>query len=132
MVTDVHADAAAARGSIHSISHVQLAYPPGLEAEVRHFYAGLLGLTPMPVPAGRALRFAARGQRVDLVPQDVPARTGGLTQLAFEVQGLPQLRRRLLDAALPLEEHQPLPGYLRFYVNDPAGNRLEFVEPDMD
>ena len=29
-----------------------------------------------------------------------------------------------------LEEHQPLPGYLRFYVNDPAGNRLEFLEPD--
>jgi hypothetical protein len=31
--------AVAAVGSSHSISRVQLAYPPGLRAEVRHLYA---------------------------------------------------------------------------------------------
>lgn len=116
---------------IYAISRVQLSYPPALQREVQHFYGELLGLTRMPHPADPVLRFAARGQRVDLVATDTePARAPGLTQLSFEVQGLPGLRRRLLDAALTLEEHQPLPGYLRFYVNDPAGNRLEFVEPD--
>ena len=43
---------------------------------------------------------------------------------------LPALRGRLLQAQLPLVENRALPGYLRFYVKDPAGNQLEFLEPD--
>ena len=39
---------------------------------------------------------------------------------------------RLLQAELPLVENRALPGYLRFYVKDPAGNQLEFLEPDND
>lgn len=117
--------------TISAINRVQLGYPAGLQREVQRFYGDLLGLVQMPQPAEPVLRFAARGQRVDLVAVDeAPTRRSGLTQLSFEVQGLPGLRRRLLDAALTLEEHQPLAGYLRFYVHDPAGNRLEFVEPD--
>lgn len=116
---------------IQAINRVQLPYPPQLQHAVQHFYGELLGLTLMPQPAEPVLRFAARGQRVDLVAtEQVPAPSTGLTQLSFEVQGLPQLRSRLLEAEFSLEEHQPLPGYLRFFVHDPAGNRLEFVEPD--
>ncbi len=116
---------------VYGINRVELAYPAALQREVRHFYGELLGLTPMPHPTAPVLRFGARGQRVDLVAtEQPPERPPGWTQLSFEVQGLPQLRRRLLDAALALEEHQALPGYLRFFVRDPAGNRLEFVEPD--
>lgn len=118
---------------IQAINRVQLPFPPGLQQQVTHFYGELLGLTRMPVPVGEVLRFAARGQRVDLVPTDAaPPPAPGFTPLSFEVQGLPQLRRRLIEAALEIEEHQPLPGYLRFFVRDPAGNRLEFVEPDLD
>jgi catechol 2,3-dioxygenase-like lactoylglutathione lyase family enzyme len=118
---------------IHAISRVQLPFPPALAGEVAHFYGELLGLTRMPHPSGPVLRFAARGQRVDLVAtEQAAAAVAGLTPLSFEVQGLPQLRRRLLDAAFRLEENQPLPGYLRFFVHDPAGNRLEFVEPDVN
>ncbi|WP_235580970.1 VOC family protein [Pseudorhodoferax sp. Leaf265] len=117
---------------IQAINRVQLPFPPALASAVTHFYGELLGLTLMPQPPGPVLRFAARGQRVDLVATEQPAAAApGLTPLSFEVQGLPQLRKRLLDAAFPLEENQPLPGYLRFFVHDPAGNRLEFVEPDV-
>lgn len=116
---------------IFAINRVQLAYPAALQPQVRHFYGELLGLTLMPHPGAPVLRFAARGQRVDLVAtEQAPAHTAGLTQLSFEVQGLPRLRRRLLEADCTLDEAQPLPGYLRFYVHDPAGNRLEFIEPD--
>ena len=50
-------------------------------------------------------------------------------QLAFPA-GAEAPSRRLLQAELPLVESQALPGYLRFYVKDPAGNQLEFLEPD--
>ncbi|UCU97636.1 VOC family protein [Acidovorax radicis] len=116
--------------SIQSINHVQLAFPAGAEASIRRFYASLLGLPEVCLQAGNTLRFAAGTQRIDLVPtehwQPVPA----VSHLAFEVQDLPALRHRLLQAGLPLVENRALPGYLRFYVKDPAGNQLEFLEPD--
>ena len=116
--------------SIQSINHVQLAFPAGAEGPIRRFYASLLGLTEVRLSAGNTLRFAAGTQRIDLVPtehwQPVPA----VSHLAFEVQDLPALRHRLLQAELALVENRALPGYLRFYVKDPAGNQLEFLEPD--
>ena len=37
--------------------------------------------------------------------------------------------RRMPEIASAPEEDEPLPGYLRFYVDDPFGNRLELMEP---
>ena len=37
---------------------------------------------------------------------------------------------RVLQADVALDETRALPGYLRFYAKDPAGNQLEFLEPD--
>ncbi|MCJ0763152.1 VOC family protein [Variovorax terrae] len=116
--------------SIHAISHVQLAFPAGEEAEVRRFYGTLVGLTELRQPAAGTLRFVAGRQRVDLIPTENWRPPPAVSHLAFEVQDLPQLRSRLLAAQLALEESRPLPGYLRFYVRDPAGNQLEFLEPD--
>lgn len=101
---------------------------------MRRFYGELLGLHETPAAAGaRGLRFQAGSQRIDLVPTATAA-TGvaGAAHLAFEVSGLPQLRWRLLTDNCQLIENQALPGYLRFYVKDPAGNQLEFLEPDPD
>lgn len=116
--------------SIHSINHVQLAFAAGEQAKVRHFYVTLLGLTELKQPAGSTLRFALNGQRIDLVPTENWVAAPAVSHLAFEVQDLPRLRRRLLDAHLVLEESRPLSGHLRFYASDPAGNQLEFLEPD--
>ncbi len=120
--------------SIHSIHHVQLGFPAGQQALVRHFYGELLGLKEFRLGGtGNALRFYAASQRVDLVPVPdwTPAPATQSSRLAFEVQNLPGFRARLLDAGLQIDETRPLPGHLRFYANDPAGNPLEFLEPDL-
>jgi catechol 2,3-dioxygenase-like lactoylglutathione lyase family enzyme len=120
--------------NIHSIHHAQLGFRAGDEAQIRRFYNQLIGLTEFKVgqqPAlGAPLRFVAGHQRVDLVPTENWQPSPVPAHLAFEVQDLPSLRRRLLSANVVLEETQPLVGHLRFYVKDPAGNRLEFLEPD--
>lgn len=116
--------------SIHSINHVQLAFPSGAEAEVRRFYGSLVGLTELKQQGGKTLRFVAGQQRIDLIPTENWLPAPATSHLALEVKDLPALRSRLLDAQLQLEESRPLPGHLRFYVNDPAGNQLEFLEPD--
>jgi catechol 2,3-dioxygenase-like lactoylglutathione lyase family enzyme len=117
--------------SIHSINHVQLGFAAGQQSLVRHFYGELLGLQEFKAGSGNALRFFAGPQRVDLVP--VVDWHGAPTpaHLAFEVQNLPGFRARLLAAGFELDETRPLGGHLRFYVNDPAGNTLEFLEPDL-
>ncbi|MDA8453391.1 VOC family protein [Acidovorax sp. GBBC 3334] len=118
--------------AIHSINHVQLPFPAGAEGEIRDFYTGLLGLAEVTYPAENALHFAAGNQRIALVPtarwQPAPV----ASHLAFEVDNLPELRGRLLQAELAVVENRSLPGYLRFYVKDPAGNQLEFLEADAE
>lgn len=119
--------------AIHSINHVQLPFPAGAEGQIRNFYSALLGLTELRHGAtGTALHFAAGAQRIELVPTDRWAAAPAASHLAFEVDNLPELRGRLLEAELPLVENRALPGYLRFYVKDPAGNQLEFLEPDTE
>lgn len=119
--------------AIHSINHVQLAFPAGAESLIRNFYCTLLGLPELSHPAAStALHFAAGPQRIELVPTDRRAPVPAVAHLAFEVDNLPELRGRLLQAELPLVENRALPGYLRFYVKDPAGNQLEFLEPDTE
>ena len=48
---------------------------------------------------------------------------------AFVVDGLEELRARLVDAGVELEEQPPIEGFRRFHAFDPFGNRLEFLEP---
>ena len=116
--------------SIRGVHHLQLAFRAGNAPAMRHFYRDLLGLRELPGEQGEgaALHFAAGDQRIDLVGvaqwQPLPA----VSHLAFEVQDLSALRERLLDAQLPLVENQGLAGFARFYLKDPAGNQLEFLE----
>ena len=117
---------------VHSINHVQLPFPSGAEGQIRNFYNSLLGLPEVRLAAGNTLRFAAGTQRIDLVPTERWQPAPAVSHLAFEVRDLPALRHRLLQADLALVENRALPGYLRFYVKDPAGNQLEFLEPDND
>ena len=118
--------------SIRGVHHLQLAFRAGNAPAMRHFYRDLLGLSELPgeQAEGAALHFVAGEQRIDLVGvaqwQPLPA----VSHLAFEVQDLSSLRARLLAAQLPLVENQGLAGFARFYLKDPAGNQLEFLEAD--
>ena len=45
------------------------------------------------------------------------------------VSGLEALVERLRAAGIAIVEDEPLAGYLRVFVHDPFGNRLELMEP---
>ena len=61
-------------------------------------------------------------------PPDVyrPARKAHVGLL---VRGLDALIEALGRAGYEVVTDEPLEGYLRVYVNDPFGNRLELMEP---
>lgn len=118
--------------NVLAVHHVQLPFLASHGEAIREFYGRLLGLPCISHPTSDRPSFMAGSQRLDLVPVERPEPPARLAHVALEVLNLPELRRRLLAAGLPLDETRPLPGFRRLCVNDPAGNRLEFLEPEPD
>ena len=114
-----------------SFHRVQLPFPVDKAAQVYRFYTEFFGLKNFAAPQTSQFRFGLGGQWLDLTPCSdfTPVQNG---HLALNVLDLPALRHRLLEAGHALEETQALPGYRRFFINDPAGNRLEILEPEPD
>lgn len=115
------------------LHHVQLAAPPGAEPVMRAFYAGTLGLTEVAKPAALADRggvwFQGPGIEVHIGVEDGfrPARKA---HPGILVRDLDALADRLRAAGRDVRPDGLLPGFRRFYADDPVGNRLEFLEPE--
>jgi catechol 2,3-dioxygenase-like lactoylglutathione lyase family enzyme len=114
------------------VHHVQLAMPPGGEAQARAFFGDLLGIPEVPKPPELARRggcwFERDGLRIHLgVEKDF--RSARKAHPALEVEDLPRLIERLEERGHAVKEDEPLEGYHRVYVDDPFGNRIELLEP---
>jgi len=117
---------------VAAIEHVQLAMPPGKEAAAREFYEGVLGIPEVPKPPHLAKRGGAWFERGTLkihlgVEADFrPARKAHPALLVVDLEGL---IARLKEHSIKVIDDDPLEGYLRVYVADPFGNRIELMEP---
>ena len=117
--------------NILAIDHVQLAMPPGGEPRARAFYGEILGLRELPKPPVLAARgglwFGNGKVQIHLgVESDFrPARKAHPALLVDDLA--------IIEAACRARGFEPvrdthLPGYLRCFVADPFGNRLEFLQ----
>jgi catechol 2,3-dioxygenase-like lactoylglutathione lyase family enzyme len=117
---------------IIAIEHVQLAMPAGMEQAARDFYQGLLGIPEVPKPPELAKRggawFESGALKVHL-GVDADFRPARKAHPALLVTGLEQLVARLKQHQVKVIDDEPLEGYLRVYVADPFGNRIELMEP---
>jgi catechol 2,3-dioxygenase-like lactoylglutathione lyase family enzyme len=118
---------------ITGLDHVQVAAPPGCEAEARAFYGRLLGLQELEKPASLAARggawFACGAQQLHVgVAQDfAPAAKAHPALAVPSGQALDALAERLTGAGAAVHWDDELPGVARFYTEDPWGNRLELL-----
>lgn len=107
--------------------------PAGREAEARAFYGDLLGFPEVAKPENLAKRggcwFETGNLQVHLgVEKDFsPAMKA---HVAYEVSDLDAMRARFEATGVAIVEDDELPGYRRFYVADPFGNRVEILQPD--
>lgn len=118
-----------ASGMLRHITHVNLAVDD-VEA-ARRFYSEVLGLEEIERAEGRQrpgawFRLGALELHVSYEP--APDNAGSKRHVAFEVRDLAVMRERFEEARVRIEEGSPLPGLERFFVRDPAGNRLEFQQ----
>ncbi|HEY0493076.1 MAG TPA: VOC family protein [Candidatus Dormibacteraeota bacterium] len=116
---------------ITGVHHAQVAIPAGSEAAARRFYGDLLGMPEIDKPASLGDRggawFSCGDQQIHCgVENDIaPTRR----HPALLTDDLEELRKRLLGSGVQVIEDRQIPGFRRFYAQDPFGNRIEFMEP---
>lgn len=112
------------------IDHIQLAILAKTEDTHRAFWVALLGFTELEKPDALKPRggawFASDDVEVHLgVDHDfTPAKKA---HPAFRVAGLDVLADRLAKAGSPVRFDDAINGRRRFFTEDPAGNRIEFI-----
>jgi predicted enzyme related to lactoylglutathione lyase len=115
------------------LDHVQVAAPPGCEAEARGFYGRLLGLSELEKPAALAGRggvwFACGVQQlhVGVAADFVPAAKAHPALAVITAADLHVLAERLTLAGAQVHWDAEIPGVARFFTEDPWGNRIELL-----
>jgi catechol 2,3-dioxygenase-like lactoylglutathione lyase family enzyme len=122
---------------IVGLDHVNLLIDAGDDAlsRARTFYEGLLGLQPLERPANTdsgnpGAWYQCGVQQLHLTTEKDAslANKASRRHPAFRVADLEALRRKLEAAGIKIVAGNRFPGQERFFVRDPWGNRLEFVE----
>jgi catechol 2,3-dioxygenase-like lactoylglutathione lyase family enzyme len=114
---------------LEGLDHVQLACPPGGEDEARRFYGDLLGLReiekPEPLRSRGGVWFECGAQQLHLGVEEPfqPARKAHPALRVESPAALDDLAERLGE----VRWDDDLPGFKRFYVADPFGNRIELL-----
>jgi len=118
---------------ISAVDHVQLAAPAGSEPQLRAYYTGVLGMTELkkpPVLAGRGGCWFSAGGAVLHLGIEEGFRPARKAHPGLRVTGIFDFAKRLQAEGAKVVWDYDLPGYNRFYSEDPVGNRLEFLEPN--
>lgn len=112
------------------LDHIQLAIPKGSEYDARAFWIGLLGLPELPKPEGLqgrgGLWLQGPGYELHLGVED-SFRPAKKAHPAFATHDLDALAEKLNTAGHPVRWDDAIAGRRRFFSEDPAGNRLEFI-----
>ncbi|MCY0889115.1 MAG: VOC family protein [Alicyclobacillaceae bacterium] len=117
--------------SFYGVDHVQLAAPAACEDEARHFFVDVLCMEEIEKPetlkqnGGVWFRCGGHQIHIGIDKNFIPAKKA---HPAIHVQNLTALKVRILSHGISVTEDELLPGAERFYVDDPFGNRLEFLE----
>jgi len=119
--------------SVIGLDHVQLAAPPGCEADARSFYRDLVGLVeiekPEPLRARGGVWFQLGHQQLHIGVEEAfaPARKAHPALRVGSGADLDVLADRLTSAGASVVWDDALVAVRRFYVQDPWGNRVELL-----
>lgn len=120
---------------IYALDHVQLSMPEGEEEKARGFYRDILGLEEVAKPTSLAARGGVWFEKYTLklhlgVEKDF--RSARKAHPALLVKDIDTFQQSCEASGYTTMRDDSLPGYDRFYIDDPFGNRIEILEPLTD
>ena len=116
------------------IHHVNVTVPKSLEDAAKHFYGVVMGLEEVPKPEesrGRGGAWYQLGLLQLHLSIEEPKGENCISKrhVCYTVSNLAEAEEQFRNAGVEiLPDDQPTPGWRRFYVRDPGGNRLEIAE----
>jgi catechol 2,3-dioxygenase-like lactoylglutathione lyase family enzyme len=117
-----------------SLHHVNVTVPKSLEDAAKHFYGVVIGLEELPKPETSRGRGGAWYQLGHVqLHLSVEERLGenciSKRHVCYTVRDLAEAEERFRNAGVEIiPDDLPTPGWSRFYVRDPGGNRLEIAQ----
>ena len=117
-----------------AIHHVNVTVPRSLESQAKHFYGVVMGLQEVSKPEESRGRGGAWYQlgamQLHLSLEDgLGEHCISKRHVCYTVADLAQAEQQFRDAGVEiLPDDIPTPGWSRFYVRDPGGNRLEIAQ----
>jgi len=117
-----------------AIHHVNVTVPRALEATAKHFYGVVMGLQEVPKPEASRGRGGAWYQlgpiQLHLSIEDgLGENCTSKRHVCYTVSDLTEAEKKFRDAGVEIiPDDIPTPGWSRFYVRDPGGNRLEIAQ----
>jgi extradiol dioxygenase family protein len=109
------------------LDHILISIPVGKTDEARTFYRNVLGLTEIPGdhPKG-AIWFDIAD--IQLHIREETPQTSSDRHPAFEITGLDEAQRHFQAFGITPSFSSEIDGRQRFFIRDPFGNRIEFLE----
>jgi catechol 2,3-dioxygenase-like lactoylglutathione lyase family enzyme len=120
---------------VSQLHHVNVTVPRAMEEKAKHFYGSVLGLYQVPKPESSRGRGGAWYQLNDvqlhLSLEDATDAHISRRHVCILVADLEASRSHLEGAGIEIfPDDIPTPGWPRFYVRDPGGNRIEIAQPE--
>ena len=117
-----------------SFHHVNVTVPKSLEEAAKHFYGVVMGLQEVPKPEssrGRGGAWYQLGQMQLHLSIEEPLGENCVSKrhVCYTVGNLAEAEKQFRYAGVEIfPDDLPTPGWSRFYVRDPGGNRLEIAQ----
>ena len=116
-----------------ALHHVNVTVPRSLEDAAKHFYGVVMGLAEVPKPESSRGRGGAWYQlgpvQLHLSVEDGAGAQTSKRHVCYTVHDLSEAEERFRQAGVEvIPDDLPIAGWLRFYVRDPGGNRLEIAQ----
>ena len=115
-----------------ALDHVQIAAPPSSEEQARAFYGEVLGLSeltkPLPLRSRGGVWFALAGAELHIgIEENFSPSRKAHPAFCFTDDGLRTIAARVAAVGAPVHWNEELADVLRFFTEDPWGNRLELL-----
>lgn len=111
------------------LDHILVSIPEHKTQEARAFYSQVLGLTEiLGEHPGGAIWFAIADIQLHL--REEASGPYSLRHPAFEIAELDKARQALEQKGVEITYSSDIDGRQRFFIRDPFGNRMEFLQYD--